>query len=214
MTNSRCIFRVPPRLQLVCEKAYAPQIVSIGPLHHHGKEALKAMEEHKRRYLKYFLGRTNLSLMQYIEKIKNIREAKLRSCYLETIELKSDEFVKIILVDAIFVIHEFLFRYWHPKLLDESDCIFGEPMMTYDIWMDLLVLENQLPFFILEDLFYLDIFPISSEYSNRFDGVERLSIMFLSRCFLADSGIIGGTIAKLETMCCSKEKVQNFVDLL
>ncbi|PRQ18170.1 hypothetical protein RchiOBHm_Chr7g0203021 [Rosa chinensis] len=212
MTDSRCIHRVPPRLRLVREKAYAPRIVSIGPLHHEEK-ALKTMEEHKMRYLQYFLGRTNLSLMHYIEKIKN-QEAELRSCYSETIELQSDEFIKIILVDAIFVI-EYLFRYWYPEILHENDCMFGEPKMSSVVWLDLLMLENQLPFFILEDLFDPDIFPVSSEYSNRIDGVERISIMFLFHKFLAERGIyIGGKVAKLETISCSEVKVQHFVDLL
>ncbi|KAL6216963.1 hypothetical protein ACLB2K_010181 [Fragaria x ananassa] len=213
MTNSRCIHPVSPQLRLVCEKAYTPQLVSVGPLHH-GKQALKRMEEHKMRYLRYFLGRTNLSLMHYIEKIKD-QEAELRSCYSQTIELKSDEFVKIILVDAIFII-EFLFRSWYSQLLEESDCLFGSPRLANHVWLDLLLLENQLPFFILEDLFDPDIFPFPSNYSNRLEGVESLSMIFLSHYFLDKAGVfIGATgmVPNLETICCSEVKVQHFVDL-
>jgi len=37
-----CIYRVPMRFRVLNEKAYTPQVVSIGPLHH-GREELKAM---------------------------------------------------------------------------------------------------------------------------------------------------------------------------
>ncbi|PRQ38099.1 hypothetical protein RchiOBHm_Chr4g0410021 [Rosa chinensis] len=53
ISNSRCIYRVPNRLRHVSEDVYTPRVISIGPLHH-GREALKAMEEHKKRYLQYF----------------------------------------------------------------------------------------------------------------------------------------------------------------
>ncbi|BBN67422.1 hypothetical protein Prudu_74S000300 [Prunus dulcis] len=45
-----CIYRVPERLQNVKQKAYTPQVVSIGPLHH-GSKNLEAMEDHKLRTL-------------------------------------------------------------------------------------------------------------------------------------------------------------------
>ncbi|CAL8996818.1 unnamed protein product [Prunus brigantina] len=103
----RCIYRVPERLRRGNENAYTPRVVSIGPLHH-GKEHLKAMEEHKKRYLAYFLHRTQVSLNNYINKIKD-QEARLHSYYADFIEFDSDEFVRIILVDAAFII-EFLLR--------------------------------------------------------------------------------------------------------
>jgi hypothetical protein len=60
--SSECsIYRVPERLLHVKENAYTPKVVSIGPLHH-GKEGLKAMEAHKKRYLQNFIERTNESL--------------------------------------------------------------------------------------------------------------------------------------------------------
>ena len=41
-----CIYRAPVRLRESNEKIFTPQVVSLGPLHH-GKEELKAMQEHK-----------------------------------------------------------------------------------------------------------------------------------------------------------------------
>ncbi|XP_062019593.1 UPF0481 protein At3g47200-like [Rosa rugosa] len=152
LSPSCCICRVPKRLSRVSEKAYTPQVVSIGPLHH-GKEGLKAMEELKHRYLQAFLHRyqTVTSLEDCIMKVKE-EEQTLRSCYAEPIEYDSDEFVRIILVDAIFII-EVLIRYNDERLQPENDHIFKKPRMLEDVWPDLRMLENQLPFFILEKLF-------------------------------------------------------------
>jgi hypothetical protein len=48
--SSCCIFRVSQSLVEINEKAYQPQIVSIGP-YHHGKEHLEMIQEHKWRFL-------------------------------------------------------------------------------------------------------------------------------------------------------------------
>jgi hypothetical protein len=63
------IYKVQERLRELNEKAYTPRVVSIGPIHH-GKEKLKAMEVHKRMYLREFLARTGVSEEAFIELIK------------------------------------------------------------------------------------------------------------------------------------------------
>ncbi|KAH9723278.1 DUF862 domain-containing protein [Citrus sinensis] len=111
--------------------SYTTKMVSIGPFHY-GKPPLKAMEEQKERYLKCFLQRTNVRLASFLAFVKQ-REAEVRNCYAETIHnLASDEFVTMVLVDAVFLIELFLRYYNH-----------------------FLLLENQLPLFILNDLFNL-----------------------------------------------------------
>jgi hypothetical protein len=53
---SKCsIFRVPDRLRRYNEKAFEPELVSIGPFHH-GKEKLQAMEKIKLWYLHCLLN--------------------------------------------------------------------------------------------------------------------------------------------------------------
>ncbi|KAE8056394.1 hypothetical protein FH972_013172 [Carpinus fangiana] len=161
------IYRVPERLLHIKEKAYTPKVVSIGPLHH-GMEGLKAMEAQKKRYLKDFIRQTNKSLEFYI-KVEKEKEARLRGGYAETIQFSSDEFVKIILVDADFII-EVLLRHNFHEPQDKNDCIFNKPLMLQDVWPDLRLLENQLPFFILEDLFdpYKITVPFIIELSHNF----------------------------------------------
>ncbi|BFG18857.1 hypothetical protein CerSpe_051310 [Prunus speciosa] len=164
-----CIYRVPKRLrQGNDEEAYTPQVVSIGPLHH-GKEHLNGMEYHKRRYLQGFLRRTKIKLEFYKNKVE-LQEVKLRSCYAEPIRCSSEEFLRIILVDAAFII-EFLLRYNNPKFRDEDDYIYNKPWMHIDVLADLRMLENQLPLFILEDLF---------DPEKYFDYAYKPSIISLS----------------------------------
>ncbi|XP_062083169.1 UPF0481 protein At3g47200-like [Humulus lupulus] len=152
LSGNRCIYRVPKRLRCVNDKAYTPQVVSIGPLHH-GAEGLKSMEEHKMRFLRDYIKRTEVDLEYYVSIVKN-QEEKLRSCYAEHIGFSSDEFVKIILVDAVFIIELILKHDPRACETNEPNYVMESPWMVDDIMPDLLLLENQLPLFILEDLYY------------------------------------------------------------
>ncbi|KAM6550577.1 hypothetical protein CsatB_000385 [Cannabis sativa] len=148
--KDRCIYRVPKRLRDVNDNAYTPKVVSIGPFHH-ANQNLKPMEDHKKRYLRHYLQHTHQHMNYYVKIIKG-KENELRSCYAETIPFSSDEFVMIILLDAIFIIEILLVKYGTGINVDH-DHIFHRPWRLIDIIPDLLLLENQLPFFIFEDLF-------------------------------------------------------------
>ncbi|TXG73217.1 hypothetical protein EZV62_001796 [Acer yangbiense] len=152
LSKEACIYRVPPKIRMLDESLYTPTTVSIGPLHH-GREELKALEEHKLRYLQHFLQRSNVILNNLLTLIKN-KEQKLRGCYAETIQLGSEDFVEMILLDVVFLL-EILLR-WSLSDFDRSeDHIIGNPRMIIDIRYDIWFLENQLPLFILRDLFEL-----------------------------------------------------------
>ncbi|KAL6183496.1 hypothetical protein ACLB2K_044907 [Fragaria x ananassa] len=163
------------------------------------------MEEEKIRYLQHYLrGRERPAEEYYSSKIKN-QEARLRSCYSETIEFSSDELVRIILVDAAFII-EILLRYYFPELQDENDYILKEPHLLQAVSCDLGLLENQLPFFLLEDLFDPNIINCV--------GTERPSIVSLSYHFFKILMHMEGTCqTTLERLHCSGSK-DHFVNLL
>ncbi|KDO62948.1 hypothetical protein CISIN_1g043339mg [Citrus sinensis] len=147
------IYRVAEPTRCSNPSHFTPRMVSIGPFRH-GKEELKASEEHKQRYLKYFLQRTKVRMERFLSFIKE-RETKLRNCYAETIRnLGSNEFVAMVLVDAVFLI-EFFLRFYKRKLTTDDDRIFRKPQLRKRIWHDFLLLENQPPLFILNDLFDL-----------------------------------------------------------
>jgi len=157
--HMQCIYKVPPKIRKNNPKAYTPQIVSIGPYHHKtcdlGKEDnnFEPMEEFKLKYLKGFLGRTKITMREFVVKMKELEE-EIRLCYAEPIKYNSNDFLKMILVDACFIIELFL-RYHRYKDWVEKDPLFGKDWMLDDIKADLLLLENQLPFFVLEKLYNL-----------------------------------------------------------
>jgi len=151
-SDTCCLYKVPERLRELNEKAYTPRLVSIGPIHH-GKEKLNAMEDHKRMYLQEFLARSEVSVEGFIELIKE-KETRLRNCYAETNGFSSEYFIKMILMDAAFVIM-FLLKYSFTDFRGSRDSIFYPPYKRFDVRVDICLLENQLPFFILEELYRL-----------------------------------------------------------
>ncbi|KAF8389081.1 hypothetical protein HHK36_025766 [Tetracentron sinense] len=145
-----CIHRVSKKLRNLNDAAYTPQVISIGPFHR-GKESLLAMEEHKWRYLCSFLDSfPQKELEDYVEALRGL-EKSARQCYAEPIKLGSDEFVEMMLLDGFFILVLFIknfIREWR----DTSDPIFHTEWMWGPIMLDLLLLENQIPFFVLQCL--------------------------------------------------------------
>ena len=76
--------------------------------------------------------------------------------------------------------------------------IFGKPLLEEDIWYDMLVLENQLPFFILEDLFVKAKIIIPPEED------ERRSLIWLIHNAFKDKVLLAGIQELWEKLCCSK----------
>ncbi|XP_057958703.1 UPF0481 protein At3g47200-like [Malania oleifera] len=156
LSNEYCIYRVPEAIRKVNGEAYTPKVASIGPLHRCNAR-LQTMEEHKLRYLEIFILRTSVGVEGCVQVARNC-EGRARRCYAEAIKLSSDEFVEMILVDGCFII-EFLLRYYFLlsafSMRDQSDYIFGQSWFFCYVADDLLLLENQLPLFVLEDLFSL-----------------------------------------------------------
>lgn len=78
-------------------------------------------------------------------------EESARNCYADnTSDLKSVEFVNMLLVDAAFIIMLLLNR-CSQQIKD--DYIFYRPRLLDQVVNDIILLENQLPFFVIERLF-------------------------------------------------------------
>ncbi|GMN66359.1 hypothetical protein TIFTF001_035420 [Ficus carica] len=205
-----CIYRVPARLRHENKKAYTPNVVSIGPLHR-GGDGLQAMEEHKMLYLQSFLDRTNVSLENYVEFMKG-REQKVRNHYAETLErIESNRFVEMILLDAAFVI-ELLLRNHSKDGGQENDRIFNRPWKVVDIRNDMMLLENQLPFFIFEDIFALAKLKVSLDNINeRFClSSEKISLIKLTFEFFRFKAYLTGLADILRRV--QSSKVKHFID--
>ncbi|XP_028066188.1 UPF0481 protein At3g47200-like [Camellia sinensis] len=166
LPDEPCIFRVHEGLCHVNEKAYTPMLVSIGP-YHHGHPKLLPMEKHKEHYFELLLQRNNQRNEEYLDSMKKLEERARKYYANPTDHLNSGEFVKMMLNDACFVIeflvgiHEyFLVKHQHQlrqegqQLCHVSDnTIVKVSWMRMHICQDLILLENQLPFFVLSEFY-------------------------------------------------------------
>ncbi|XP_050238470.1 UPF0481 protein At3g47200 [Mercurialis annua] len=75
----------------------------------------------------------------------------MRGCYADSFEFCSTTFANMILLDSVFIIE--LFMRHHKGSENLKDFILGKPWLSTDVQQDLLLLENQLPFSILEHLY-------------------------------------------------------------
>ncbi|XP_030532064.1 UPF0481 protein At3g47200-like [Rhodamnia argentea] len=153
------IYRISNYLKDGDKKAYVPQVVSLGP-YHHGDERLRPMEQHKLRCLHQILARSHQEIGLYLDSVKEV-EQRARACYEGTISISSDEFVQMMLLDGCFVI-ELLRGYdrGFGKLgYPRNDPIFSRwgSMLKTRIMRDMILLENQIPVFILNLLLGLQL---------------------------------------------------------
>ncbi|KAJ4722916.1 hypothetical protein OWV82_006347 [Melia azedarach] len=153
----RCIFKVHHQLRSVNEEAYEPEMLAIGP-YHRGKNRLQVMEEHKLRYLRQLLERrSESSVAKYVFELRGLEE-RARNCYAEPVNLSADEFVEMMLVDGFFIIELFR-KHAMRKLRNISDPLFNMDWIHKCLVRDTMLFENQLPFFVLYQLFNLTLDP-------------------------------------------------------
>lgn len=162
-TSDCCIYRIPQFLRKENEEAYSPKLVSIGPLHYN-KSDLISMEKYKRSYLSKFLNRVDQAKWNDFKFYVELEEHKIRSCYAVSSMLNSVEYVEMVLHDAIFII-EILIR--NKNEHETHDFLLDKSQYRTHLTIDFLLLENQLPYFILETL-YSKAFPDQNDENPPF----------------------------------------------
>ncbi|KAM7485998.1 hypothetical protein LguiA_002007 [Lonicera macranthoides] len=148
-----CIFRVHDHLRNVSEKgkAYIPNIIAIGPYHSGKGNHLQLMEKHKRRYLELLLQRKNDHKEKYIDALRSL-EGEVRRCYAEHLEQDANQLVYMMLLDGCFIV-ELVRKFTYRSLIEKNDPIFQMEWIINSLQRDLLLFENQIPFFVLCMLF-------------------------------------------------------------
>ncbi|GAY34967.1 hypothetical protein CUMW_284790, partial [Citrus unshiu] len=150
------IRKVPEHLRTENVKAYEPQIIAIGPLNHHlarEKTHLAEMERHKVLYLKNLLRRSKdpgYLFSCFCHRMGKL-EARARCCYAEPIEISGSEFVEMLVLDACFIVE--LFRRFKLDLWDDDNNVFRTSWIRKKLGRDLLVADNQLPLFVLQEFY-------------------------------------------------------------
>ncbi|XP_054781147.1 UPF0481 protein At3g47200-like [Prosopis cineraria] len=165
-TSERCIYRVPGSLRGVNEKAYTPQVISIGPLHF-GDKNLNPMQLRKQRYFCDFWDRVkNEEAMKAYKKYLEAEEEAIRHCYADKFSsfVTEENFVEVILLDSVFIVELFLMMR-KPEVHHKDDIILKQTWLNKGIQRDLLLLENQIPLFILDRL-YTTVVPDSDKHGK------------------------------------------------
>ncbi|PRQ16568.1 hypothetical protein RchiOBHm_Chr7g0185641 [Rosa chinensis] len=195
-SGKSCIFRVPEVLRRHKPEAYRPDVVSIGPFHRGGKK-FRPIEDVKRWYLQNLLSRMNISLKTLMEGIDNIIEfeKRAREFYSEPPHLSRDDFIEMLILDGCFIVElfwkYFCWSFMHflktdlvpaEELNIDNDPIINKDCMIQYIYHDLLLLENQVPWFVLECLYNLTLdkyfpFPLKRIVLASFCKQESLSCM-------------------------------------
>ncbi|XP_057495549.1 UPF0481 protein At3g47200-like [Actinidia eriantha] len=158
--EKRSIYRVPACVTDLNKKAYKPQTVSFGP-YHHGEEHLLPMEEHKHRALLHFLKRSDKPLELYLNSLVEVAQ-NLKESY-DSLDPSSlwqrdtDAFLQLMILDGCFML-EVLRTAASTQTLNDyarNDPIFschGKLHIMPYIKRDMLMLENQLPMQVLNNL--------------------------------------------------------------
>ncbi|KAK4562742.1 hypothetical protein RGQ29_005305, partial [Quercus rubra] len=183
-SNCVCIYKVPPNMRLVKKKAYEPSIVSIGP-YHHGEPRLQAMEELKWRYFHRLFNpkqQHGVELEPVMEAMEKLEE-KAQSCYSDEVKLSKGQFAKMMLIDGCFIIE--LFKELNQKQnFTQQKLDIDEERPLIKRWMiptlrsDLIMLENQLPLFVLCELFQL--IANSSSSTKAIPSLQELALRFFN----------------------------------
>ncbi|KAJ0035996.1 hypothetical protein Pint_25317 [Pistacia integerrima] len=160
-STARSIFKVPDHLRSVNPIAYDPFIIAIGPYHRKNK-GFSMMEDHKMRFMKHFLKRRSKreeDVKKYVEALRAL-EKEARDHYADGDDegITSDEFLTMMLLDGCFIL-ELLHRFME-KLRPRTDSNDNQERGTLfsgliikRLGRDLLLVENQLPFCVLQKLF-------------------------------------------------------------
>lgn len=166
------IYRVPPEILSsnignAHKHAYSPKAVCIGPYCSDTKnQGLKSMQDHKRACVnklasKY--GRTDLEEDFFDKCLMRMKELEgpVRRSYSEDISwLSSEELVLMLVLDGCFILNLLLKhrdKNSKEEETDEDDCrkVVGRLWMWELVKYDLLLLENQIPFFVIQELYQI-----------------------------------------------------------
>ncbi|KAL1543037.1 UPF0481 protein [Salvia divinorum] len=165
------IYRVHRHLRNVNPTAYEPEMIAIGP-YHHDNEHLKMMEDHKLRYLQQLLVKKSPldDVGRYVAAIERV-EAAARKCYADQPKtLTPAQFIQMLVLDGCFIV-QLVRKFDRVKCSfngvnsrETDDPIFQMDWMINSLQRDLMLFENQLPFFVLCELY--DLIEVPGQHSR------------------------------------------------
>lgn len=143
------------------------------------------IEEQKWRYLGNLLDRIKVKGLFLEDLLRSIEplEKDARDCYSESNVFNKDEFVEMMVLDGCFVI-ELLRKVGNVVQVEDDDPIFTMQWITTFFYRDLLRLENQIPFFVLEHLFDL------SREGDDSLSLSALALNYFNHSLVRPNGVV------------------------
>ncbi|CAH2064515.1 unnamed protein product [Thlaspi arvense] len=191
-----CIYKVPHYLHQDDKKSYSPQAVALGP-YHHGEEQTQSMECHKWRAVNKVLKRTKQGIEVFIDAMIELEE-KARACYEGTISLNSYKFTEMLVLDGCFVLEVLrgaASAEGFSKLgYDRNDPIFAIRGSIRSIQRDMIMLENQLPLFVLNRLLEIQL-----GTRNQSGLVAQLAVQFFDPLMPTGEAVIDNPLTSIGT---------------
>ncbi|OWM74844.1 hypothetical protein CDL15_Pgr004611 [Punica granatum] len=156
------IFKVHHELCAANKEVYEPVLVSIGPYYHYKRKSqLQYMEQHELRCLNDLLTRKEEQgvatrsdqIRKYLGVLEGL-EDKARGYYADPVDLKKNDFLEMLLLDGCFIIELFRKADWSRNEEErETDPLFEADWVAASLGRDLTLLENQIPFIVLLELY-------------------------------------------------------------
>ncbi|KAF8641559.1 hypothetical protein HU200_067745 [Digitaria exilis] len=151
------VSRVPGHVRLLNPSAYTPGLVAIGPLHaKDGEVRLRAGNRLKMAYLRSLISRGHPDPADHLAVIKEYvhvmaaREREARAMYAaaDVDGIGAEDLVHMLVLDGCFLI-EHLVNVFTGK---EEPSLHATPFGPAQLSVDVVLAENQIPFFVLLDL--------------------------------------------------------------
>jgi hypothetical protein len=157
------IYNIPHTLRMVKPRAYRPRVISFGLIHRLTTEKIISMDELKEVYMSSLFQRTiphettpnglNLdeTVRLCVDSMITMADAANKSYPVKSRCSDTDVTARVMLLDGCFII-ELLIKCCCDGI-SSADDITSNRFRLGNIKHDILLLENQLPFFILEELY-------------------------------------------------------------
>ncbi|KAJ1261446.1 hypothetical protein BS78_09G030100 [Paspalum vaginatum] len=153
--NAYRVSRVPGHVRDHNGDAYTPGLVAIGPLHA-ADPRLRAGNRLKMAYLNSLISRGHpdpaghLGVIQDYVRLVAAREPEARAMYAaeDVDDLNAEDFIQMLVLDGCFIIEHLV----NVATGKEEPSLHATPFGAAQLSVDLVLAENQIPFFVLVDL--------------------------------------------------------------
>ncbi|KAG2616187.1 hypothetical protein PVAP13_3NG153669 [Panicum virgatum] len=157
MVSTHRVSRVPGHVRIPNPDAYTPGLVAIGPLHaKDAKRRLRPGNRLKMAYLHSLISRGHpdpaghLGIIQGYVRLAAAREREARAMYAaeDVDDVRAEDLIQMLVLDGCFILEHLV----NVATGKEEQSLHATPFGPAQLSVDLILAENQIPFFVLADL--------------------------------------------------------------